>query len=401
MKSRLNLRSLRWLTITVFACASPRPAPSHPDRAAPPAPDAATASAVVLLGAAHGDELLSLAATIPRELRQPVAFYLLRTQQDRCEDNGCGPRPVVSMTTLTSACTRERVIATLLNDPSSDAGNDATRAAVPPDILRAVTRASDDVIAAISPRLPNDQLADLLAELERSSASFGGWRSLGGRSADDAAAIFRRRRVAAAIPQLDPTRHADLLVATAKDGSSNPGLRAAAARRLREAPSIDRTHAEQLRAMFETLLADPDCDLAAAAIEGLRWLGASSVLPVAPHTTDAAVLLRAVCVLAKTNVGDGGYEADLYRTYIGPAGITVEDSLSEHGPSVDHVSGDAQLHLVRDVLSDTTCHGAVCTLAGANTRTTIELGKDPTGRLWVTKLVRSRVPDDCHDKRPR
>jgi hypothetical protein len=122
-----------------------------------------------------------------------------------------------------------------------------------------------------------------------------------------------------------------------------------------------------------------------------------SALPVAPHTTDAAVLLRAVCVLAKTDVGDSGNEIDLYRTYIGPAGITVEDALSEHGPSVVHAAVDAPLYLVHDVLSQTTCRGTVCTLEG--TRTDIELGTDPTARLWITKLVRSRVPDACDDNR--
>jgi hypothetical protein len=116
---------------------------------------------------------------------------------------------------------------------------------------------------------------------------------------------------------------------------------------------------------------------------------------VAPNTTDAAALLRTVCVLAKYR-GDGDWP-DVYRTYIGPAGITVEDHSNDREPRVEHVTGDAGLIDVMGELQLTTCRGAVCTLG--TFRTDVELGPDPNGRLWVTKgAVRASVGPNCSDR---
>jgi len=213
-------------------------------------------------------------------------------------------------------------------------------------------------------------------------------------SANEVAALFRSRPSTALLPVLDPITNSDLLIATATDRASTPRLRAAAARRLRDATSVDRTYADRLLAMFRVLAADPDCDVAAAAIEGLRWLGVPSVLPVAPQTTSAATLLHTVCVAAKTDVGDSGYQADMYRTYVGPAGITVVDTSIQQHPVVDHVDArTGPIYLVTDTLAGATCKGTTCT--DVVSRVDIELGPDPSGRLWITKLVRIPQPVDC------
>src|ERR1044071_5965400 len=294
---RLALALIALCSCTHAAPRRPAPTPVRED-------DRALVAATTLLDVARGDELLQLAAAIPPALRRPLAFHLLRTRTGQC--NKCLDQPVTEIGALASPCTRDQVIEILL------AGSPA-HAAFPHDILRAAATTSDQLVATLGDQVPTDQLMELWSALDPAPQDRG-WRvqALAERlSANQVAALFRSRPSTALLPVLDPIRDADLLIATATDRSSPPRLRAAAARRLRDA---DRTHAVRLLAMYRVLAADPDCDVAAAAIEGLRWLGVPSALPVAPQTTSAATLLHTVCVAAKTDVGDSGYQADMYRT---------------------------------------------------------------------------------------
>lgn len=347
-----------------------------------------------MLDSLHGDELISSAAGLPAELRVPVAFELLRRNPKPCVDrcvNAC-----TRIETLTSSCTRDCVVETLL-DEDAEWSTRPSESQVPDDILRMLPTLSPMARVRIVRRLPNEQLGEVLVKME---PPLGDGNMVAGLTPEDAAAVFRNRPSFLLIGMLDPVDHADLLLATAADVKVSQPMRLEALRTLLErlhtydAPPVTQAYADRLAASFRSLEADPHCEVAALAKQGLYRLGARSVKPVAPTTKDPAVLLRSVCMLAAIDLHDSGFQLDLFETYVGPAGITIVDAAAPTA-SPRHAKSHAGAILLRDLLEHASCVGAVCTQY--DTRAQIELGPDPTGRLWIQRLVTSQAatPTGC------
>ena len=373
-----------------------RAAPNRTVEAAPGSaqPTPAVAGAIAMLDSLQGDELLSSAEHLPAELRVPIAFELLRRNPAPCGDrcaNTCA-----TIETLTSSCTRDCVLETLLEEPN-DWSTRPPASRAPDDIVRMLPTLSRMARVRIVRRLPNEQLGEVLVKME---PPLGDGNMVMGLSPEDAAEVFRKRPSLLLLGALDPVDHADLLLATAADRKQAPPMRLEALRRLLhslqgyDAPPVTEAHAARLAAAFRALEPDPHCEVAALAKQGLYGLGDRSVQPVAPTTKDPAVMLRSVCMLAAIDLHDTGFQLDLYETYVGPAAITVVDT-TDATASPRHVKARDAARLVRDLLEHASCVGAVCTQF--DTRVQIELAPDPTGRLWIQKLVTSKVapPTGC------
>lgn len=219
----------------------------------------------------------------------------------------------------------------------------AAIAAIPPPESQLVEAA----LRAI-PRADQDARLAVLASAWRAGQHDLVEGSLGGLDEAHLIEAVHRHHIAGALEVLAAESARSTYLAAITDEALDGRARATAITELAATVAVDGKPAADLRTALVTAAGSKDCEIAAAAARVLDHQGDHRFVPRRPRSTNPAVLMRAVCLLAGYEALQHNDEPSLLPGYLPARGLErmtiTYDPLSDEDPD-----GDGDVHTTHSV----------------------------------------------------